>query len=676
MTGPWYESYLASVAQNGAAAGGTDPGGGGGGPVPTVFLAAGAVEDANASGHMASGPNDSFTGASFYMPFDSVIRGATFFETRVGGLRGTFGCGYSINGTYTELFNELVGYEGVETLTGLEVAVSAGDWIELRYEGSGNNFSNSIGMTLLFRDEVDTAGVFQVRVSNRFISTSDRILSLGEKNGNEPLVLPEDVVVTGFSYYTDAPATTTQHTVKLWVNGAVVQTETLGIGVQKVNFTGLAHAVTAGQNVYLTGADGDNANGNSVGAIEFTIGTPTIGNNWVLLTEDNDINAAGPFDYGPTVMVNDAAITHVSSHFESGGVDVDITVSGGVKETILANVAVKTQAAFALPVLAGDDLLIDTAGGGVVGEGGLAAIWFQSGEGGAVSEYRYWRLLCLTGADAGFFSISGIEFRATVGGADTTTSGQTIFGGTPDLAATSAFNDSDAFSSWLIDRDVAEDTWLGQDYGVDGEIAINEVWIRPPAGVNAARAPLTFAMQGSEDGTTWTTAWSGEASAWTQDAQIFAVPGAASPTPSATDWRILVTNVPASGQVGIIELELRTSAGGGQTADLNPSTPNGESTAKTITVDYPSTGAFGGQFDVNGWRCAPMSPGSNTWLAYEFFTARSIVEVMIKTEDTYEPLDFAIQYHNGLAWVDAGVFNITTGDYDGNNEYVATLTFP
>ena len=287
--------------------------------------------------------------------------------------------------------------------------------------------------------------------------------------------------------------------------------------------------------------------------------------------------------------------------------------------------------------------------------------------------YRYWRMLCTDGASAGFFSISQLEFRSTPGGADTANAAQTIFGGTPDLPATNAFNGSDAYSSWVISRDTPADTWLGQDYGVDGDIPVTEVLIRPSAGPNANRAPLTFDMQGSDDGTSWTTVWSGEAAEWTQDPQVITKDGTASGQ-SASRWRILVTNRPTSGQVGIKELELRTTPGGGQTADLSPVSPNGESTARTITINYPSTGAFGGQFDENGWRSAPMSEGSYTWLEFAFFSPRAIVEVMIETEDDYQPLDFRIQYHDGDDWVDAGLFNISEEDYDAG-QYVASLTF-
>lgn len=314
-------------------------------------------------------------------------------------------------------------------------------------------------------------------------------------------------------------------------------------------------------------------------------------------------------------------------------------------------------------------------------------------------EFRYWRLLCTSGGSATQFGIAALEFRSSPGGGNTATAANVLSSGPAPGGggeAANAFNSTGQYVYWRDDKDESDEAWIGQDYGDGNEIGITEVLIQPPAGTNNVLAPLTFDMQASSDGVSWTTQWSGTCEEWTQDDQIISRDGFEPTTPVANGWRILVTETGTEGAVGIINMELRTSPEGPDATDLNNVDPNGDSDAKNIAgSEYGSSGAFGGQGSDSGWRSSVLTSGANTWLAFVFYQPRAIREVLIEadTVSEYAPLEFRIQYYSntfngtdgipggaqgtyllsGGSWVDAGVFSVVAGDYDGSNELVLTL---
>lgn len=319
--------------------------------------------------------------------------------------------------------------------------------------------------------------------------------------------------------------------------------------------------------------------------------------------------------------------------------------------------------------------------------------------GASADEFRYWRLLCTGGGTATEFGISTLEFRESIGGSNTALADNAIASG-PGTGVVgdpvSAFNNSGGFVYWRDEKDGSGEAWIGQDYGVDGEVGITEVLIAPPPGTSNELAPLAFDMQASSDGVTWVTQWSGVCEEWTQDAQIISREGFTSNAPAANGWRILVTETGIEDQVGIKSMVLRTSPGGPDAVVENNVEPNGESDARNLeSGSYPATAAFGGQFSENGWRSSVLNPGANTWLAWVFYQPRAVVEVEIETDTVadYAPLEFRIQYYtetfdgidgqtggaqgtyrlNGGTWADAGVFSVTVGDYDVDNKLVLTL---
>ncbi len=700
-TNPWYEPFLGVVSQttfgSATSGGGGDGDGGGDGTPSTAFLVASQTSAALGDGHMPSGPYNSFEGGSFRMAVDTTIRGATFTETRVSGLLEDFDCGIKINGVYTELFSKLSGYSGVDVIDDLEIAVATGDWIELVYANSGNNYITSIGFTVLFQDEVNTGGTFQVRTSNQNITDSDRVLSSGSANALEGVACPKDCVVTGFSYFTNDPPATFEHIVELEINGSIVHSTLLPVGESKMVVTGLELALSAGDTVAISANDPNDVNTQATGMIELKLtGTSSGPNRWMMIQENSEVRTASDFDYGPIPFVSDASVFNVSAHMENASlVDFGAAVNGGSYGSLITTTGAFTSVDVDLAISSGDDVLFSTPGGAIVGEGATLGVWMESGTSLALA--RYWRMVFTSGGTETSFGASTLEFRDSAAGSNTATPENVISSGEAGGAAVNAFNGSGIYVFWSDEKDESGLAWIGQDYGEGVEVPVGEVLIQAPGGADNVLGPLSFDMQSSNDGVEWTTRWSGVCDPWTQDAQVITKDGIEPETPVANGWRILVTETGAMDAVGIKNVEFRSTPGGADATDNNNVEPNGDSDAKGIASgEYPATAAFDGQFSENGWRSPVLNPGANTWLAWVFYRPRSIREVLLEGSEPlsdYGPVEFRVQYHTGTfdgnsgqpfytygvnllpdgEWVDAGVFSVVEADYDENNQLVLTL---
>jgi hypothetical protein len=121
---------------------------------------------------------------------------------------------------------------------------------------------------------------------------------------------------------------------------------------------------------------------------------------------------------------------------------------------------------------------------------------------------RYWRINVTESRSSGTWwaNIAEIELRATAGGADQTGSG-TAAASTVDstsLNADKAFDNNSA-TFWSSDGGAALPQWISYDFGA--ATTVSEVLIQ--AGndaTRATRAPKTFQVQYSSDGSTWETA--------------------------------------------------------------------------------------------------------------------------------------------------------------------------
>jgi Concanavalin A-like lectin/glucanases superfamily/F5/8 type C domain len=118
--------------------------------------------------------------------------------------------------------------------------------------------------------------------------------------------------------------------------------------------------------------------------------------------------------------------------------------------------------------------------------------------------YRYYRIYvtALPAGNDGYVSMGQVELRATVGGADITSSGMTTYYSSRFNPATSSEHafDEDTGTYWASDGG-ALPQWISVDLGspatIPAEVAIWNQTLFPH------RAPFDFKLQGSTDNSTW-----------------------------------------------------------------------------------------------------------------------------------------------------------------------------
>lgn len=133
-----------------------------------------------------------------------------------------------------------------------------------------------------------------------------------------------------------------------------------------------------------------------------------------------------------------------------------------------------------------------------------------SGGGAPVTTFRYWRVLCEVASNPTYTGMADLQMREVSAGADLTTEGQAIAGGsfgtnTPNLA----FDANLTTTFWNTEKLPVEDAWIGQDFGAGNEKEIVEIVIGARVtAVNFNQTPTQFQVQRSTDGVSWTTEWS------------------------------------------------------------------------------------------------------------------------------------------------------------------------
>lgn len=119
----------------------------------------------------------------------------------------------------------------------------------------------------------------------------------------------------------------------------------------------------------------------------------------------------------------------------------------------------------------------------------------------AVSK-RYWRLRFPSGsAHATFLGLSEIEFHATVGSSDLSSSaGASASSSDAGFAASRAFDNNGA-QSWFCDDNLQSGSWIACDLGSNQDL---EEIIVTGDGTNTQFGPLEIVVDYSPDGTNWT----------------------------------------------------------------------------------------------------------------------------------------------------------------------------
>lgn len=128
------------------------------------------------------------------------------------------------------------------------------------------------------------------------------------------------------------------------------------------------------------------------------------------------------------------------------------------------------------------------------------------GSGSKHGSHAHWRLFLMNPGDTAV-SVAEAQFRATPGGADQATGGtasaSSTFSGFP---ASNAF-DNDTGTLWNNSASGANRRWAWLRYQFAAPVEVAEVALTMRNDGFIATAPQHFAVQYSDDGTVWTTAW-------------------------------------------------------------------------------------------------------------------------------------------------------------------------
>jgi hypothetical protein len=278
--------------------------------------------------------------------------------------------------------------------------------------------------------------------------------------------------------------------------------------------------------------------------------------------------------------------------------------------------------------------------------------------------HRYWRIN-VTAITSGLIAAIGeLEMQETEFGPNVCT------GGTPSadtefnasFLATNAFDGNLAGSPWASTSSSLPH-WLRYDFGAGNDVEINAVGMHARTS-SLETMPTAFDVQFSDDGSSWTTAWSESGLSWSaREFKKFVNPAytepgyTGSPWGSYTHWRYYGRVTDGGAFFSSAEIEWRATPGGADQATGGSSFSGGDFSG---SFDHPRA------FDNNNatlW----ASAGTNTYIGYGHGSAVSVGQVAIRSRQDSaangSPRDFIVQFStsSGGPWTTAWVVTGSTG---------------
>jgi hypothetical protein len=142
------------------------------------------------------------------------------------------------------------------------------------------------------------------------------------------------------------------------------------------------------------------------------------------------------------------------------------------------------------------------------GAGGVAQFVGAIGKPPQYTTFRYFRVFITTTESTTAASIAELQFRTAVGVPATTPPATGVaIGGDFDsgiVGYAKAFTGSNA-DFWLKTGSLGSLTWVGWDFGAGNEFSCRQVLIEAANGSQALNAPKDFSIDGSNNGSSWTT---------------------------------------------------------------------------------------------------------------------------------------------------------------------------
>lgn len=194
--------------------------------------------------------------------------------------------------------------------------------------------------------------------------------------------------------------------------------------------------------------------------------------------------------------------------------------------------------------------------------------------------HAYWRVLVTANGGASFSGISELGFKSAVYGSNLTTGGAPLSGGYSGSNQPSLAFDGSAASEWTSNGTV-NGAWIGYHFAASSSVReVNITGSQTPSAT-----PLQFAVQYSDDGTTWAAAWTVlDTLAWTAGAtRTYRSPSSLNITDLA--------DAPASltGQAGKV-LSVNTAETGYQLTAAPVSLPTGGTIGQVLSKNSGTNG--------------------------------------------------------------------------------------
>lgn len=273
--------------------------------------------------------------------------------------------------------------------------------------------------------------------------------------------------------------------------------------------------------------------------------------------------------------------------------------------------------------------------------------------------HRYWRIHSTANGGATHTTIVELEmyeaeFGPNVCGSGTASASSFVSAATPytaDRAFDGSLQDRVAPGSAQQDMWVGQtnNEWLAYDFGVGNAKSIVAIGMHgqtsPPS-----EMPTTFSVDYSDDGSTWTTAWSETSISWAgREFKRFVNPATStsysgSPWGAHVYWRLIIqsaqdnTTSPA-----LAEIEMRATPSGSDQCSGGTA-----SASSSFSGSFPASNAFDNNVSTL-WSAGNTVDGQNApWLQYQFASAVHVAELVLTGRNDgfaqTSPIAFALQY--------------------------------
>lgn len=268
-----------------------------------------------------------------------------------------------------------------------------------------------------------------------------------------------------------------------------------------------------------------------------------------------------------------------------------------------------------------------------------------------MAAHRYWRISCTKNNSNGAHNYMGfmeIEFRASIGGATQCTGGTASASGVDaGNVAANAF-DNNTSTVWYSNGSLP--CWIMYDFGSGNSKDIVEFACKPVG--PQVYCPNEFALQYSDDNSTWTTTisvkgetnWRGPGTfvAWSSDTRYDS-------GSSGQVWRVnMSAQQSGAATLGVASIQMRTTPGGPD--QCSGGYPFASSMDNTINVG--AFQAFDSNSITNWLACSNSFVPS--WIGYKFSSAIALTEMAITAggggNQIYAPAAFTIEKWNGSSW--------------------------